>query len=156
MPVYSVGTRLRIMKLLTENNMNSCSKQTPQPGRNLHMFLNQGGRGGGVSGTPAKYKFESNSCSLKSESLSILRFGKASVDQVQRHILAGSGLQGRDDRNKLRAHSVFSSHLRKVGRAWGEEVSLAKKVPPCSRRRRLFAEYSRKSPMNRPFSSCSI
>ena len=36
--------------------------------------------------------------------MSILRFGKAYVDQVQRHILAGSGLQASDDRNKLRAH----------------------------------------------------
>ena len=49
-------------------------------------------RGGG---NPAKYKVELCFCTLLSNSLNaILRFGKDSVDQVQRHILAGSRLQG--------------------------------------------------------------
>ena len=43
-----------------------------------------------------------SSCLLKA--CPLLKFGKDYVDQVQRHILAGTGLQASDDRNKLRAH----------------------------------------------------
>ena len=79
------------MKLLTENNMGLLFKADSREGPQLaYMLLNQGG-----VENPAKYKVEFCLCTLLSNSLkAILRFGKDSVDQVQRHILAGSRLQG--------------------------------------------------------------
>ena len=91
-----------------------------QRGRNLHILLNQGVGEGGPSKVqsliiPRTLLWNSIRVLLLAESLSILRFGKDSVDQVQRHILAGSRLQASDDRNKLLEHTLEKSRGRRGG-----------------------------------------
>ena len=138
-----VRTRLRIMKLLTENNMGLLFKADSR-GAATCIYCSIKGRL--ASKVQSFFLFGNlfvSSCLLKA--CPLLKFGKDYVDQVQRHILAGTGLQASDDRNKLRAHGE------KIGRG-----GCAKKVPPSSSMREVFAEYSRKRPMNRSFSSCSI
>ena len=116
-------------------------------GRNLHILLNQRGRRKNPQQS-TKFKFSRTlllnfiCVLLLAESLSILRFGKAYVDQVQRHILAGSRLQASDDRNKLRAHGE------KIERRGGWGCALPKKCrpPACGESLcRMFSETSNES-----------
>ena len=89
------------MKLLTENNMGLLFKADSRGAATCIYCSIKGGLASKVQSFLCGNLFVS-SCLLKA--CPLLKFGKDYVDQVQRHILAGTGLQASDDRNKLRAH----------------------------------------------------